>query len=94
MAYTKPFTELQRQEATRKYRSFRRHYKSARNDYPPENRFERRSLRDYRDAVKSFGLELNKPLAWIRPESLYELEQNATTAMVNYLALWMLGRHV
>lgn len=86
MAYTKPFTNTQKLEATNAYRSFRRNLRKLRAAFPPRNRIERRLLREYQDAIRVFGTHVSLPLAWIDPDRLNDLEISTRTAMLTYFA--------
>ena len=78
MAYRKPFTPLQRREAVRAYRSYRKHYSQLRRDYRPRNNRQAEVLLGYRDAIgemakllrgtdRSVNVDsLNRADAWAR----------------------------
>lgn len=92
MAYTKPMTAEQRQEASERYRSFRRHLRQLRQNFPATSAEQKRAFTQYQEAIKSFGLEISKPLIWIDPATLTELEYSACIAMYSYIALRSRGK--
>ena len=61
MAYEKPFTPLQRREAVRACKSYRKHRSKLRRAYPPTTGRHQEVLDAYDDAIEVMKAELRKP---------------------------------
>ena len=91
MRYRRPFTVEQRNDAVRKYYSFRRSVRLLRRVYAPATAEQKAMLRDYRAAVHAFGLELSLPRRDVDVSLLNRLDEMAASTYVEYLASKMKG---
>jgi hypothetical protein len=85
MRYRRPFTPEQLKDAAQRYESFRRNVRLLSRVYAPASAVERGLLRDYRDCVREFGLEVAKGLFGVDVECLNALERRANRVYVEYL---------
>lgn len=84
MRYRRPFTPSQRRAAVAEYRSFCRHLRLLRDEFPPLAVAEREALRAYRTEVEAIGSELQNADDRVNSEELNDRVMLAKVALAEY----------
>ena len=87
MAYRKPFTPSQRQEAVRAYRSYRKHRSLMRRRYPALDEAQTRVLEQYDVALRTLVEILKRPDRKINVDALNRADALARWAAMEYWRL-------
>jgi hypothetical protein len=87
MAYRKPFTPLQRREAVRAYKSYRKHRSQLRRRYPPTTEAHRNALNAYGDAIDEMKAELEKRDHQVDVDALNRADASARWFATDYWRL-------
>jgi hypothetical protein len=87
MAYRKPFTSMQRREAVRAYRSYRKHQSALRRRFPPQDLEQRQVLHEYVEVAETFATELRKVDAKVNVDALNRAEARGRWLMAEYWRL-------
>jgi hypothetical protein len=87
MAYHKPFTPLQRREAVRAYKSYRKHRSKLRRAYPPSENRHHEVLDAYGGAIDEMKAELRKADHRVDVDALTRADAAARWAALEYWKL-------
>ena len=92
MAYRKPFTPLQRRDAVRAYKSYRKHRSQLRRRFPPADAAHRELLDAYKEVVDEMQAELQKPDRGVDVDVLNRADAAAQWLALEYWKLQYPGR--
>jgi hypothetical protein len=91
MTYREPFTLVQWRAAAGEYESFRNHLHELRKSFSPRTKLEQRVFRQYRDAVRAVGEELERGMK-LRAVHLNARVELARNAMADYFRVKQFGQ--
>jgi hypothetical protein len=88
MRFHPPFDDVQWSAAAERHRLMRSNLHALRRHYPPRSAEESQLLKDYRDAIQEFSVQLLKPMDKIDPRLLNDLTERALCAFVMYRSVY------